>query len=105
MITITPERYNGGAAQDAGRIECTPERVAQEQARRLTDGPGGWSVVETMCHIRDFADVSLRRAQLILEETSRCCPTSTRWKALSAGTMRTRNWRRNLLPIWARGKL
>jgi hypothetical protein len=40
--------------------------VSQEQVERLTDGPGGWNVVETLCHIRDFAEVSLTRAQLIL---------------------------------------
>jgi len=74
MTTITPERYMLALRKTPVVLNALLKGVTQEQAERLTDGPGGWSVVETMCHIRDFADVSLRRAQLILEEDQPLLP-------------------------------
>jgi hypothetical protein len=74
MTTITPERYMLALRKTPVVLNALLKGVGQEQARRLTDGPGGWSVVETMCHVRDFADVSLRRAQLILEEDQPLLP-------------------------------
>ena len=74
MTVITPERYMLALRKTPVVLNALLKGVAQEQAERLTDGPGGWNVVETMCHIRDFADVSLRRAQLILEEDQPLLP-------------------------------
>jgi hypothetical protein len=66
MAIITPERYLLALRKTPVLLNALLNGVSQEQAGRYTDGPGGWSVVETMCHIRDFAEVSLTRAQLIL---------------------------------------
>ncbi len=68
MTVITPQRYMLALRKAPVVLNALLKGVSQEQAERLTDGPGGWSVVETMCHIRGFADISLRRAQLILAE-------------------------------------
>jgi hypothetical protein len=74
MSTVTPERYLLSLRKTPVLLNALLKGVSQEQAGRLTDGPGGWSVVETMCHIRDFADVSLMRAQLILTEDQPMLP-------------------------------
>jgi hypothetical protein len=74
MSVITPERYMLALRKTPVVLNALLKGVSQEQAERLTDGPGGWSVVETMCHIRDFADVSLQRAQLILAEDQPLLP-------------------------------
>ena len=68
MTFITPERFMLALRKTPVVLNALLKGVSQEQAERLTDGPGGWSVVEAMCHIRDSADVSLKRAQLILTE-------------------------------------
>jgi len=74
MTTITPERYMLALRKTPVVLNALLKGVSQEQAERLTDGPDGWSVVETMCHTRDFADVSLQRAQLILTEDQPLLP-------------------------------
>ncbi len=74
MTVITPERYMLALRKTPVVLNALLKGVSQEQAERLTDGPGGWNVVETMCHTRDFADVSLQRAQLILTEDQPLLP-------------------------------
>ena len=37
--------------------------VPDEKARRLRDGADGWSVIEILCHLRDFDEIFYRRAQ------------------------------------------
>ncbi len=68
MSVITPERYILLISKTPVILQALIGSITQEQALQLTDGPGGWSVVETLCHIRDFGDVSLERARLILAE-------------------------------------
>lgn len=68
MSVITPERYIRLIDKTPVILGALLDGVSQEQAVQLTDGPGGWSVVETMCHIRDFGDVCLERARLILSQ-------------------------------------
>jgi uncharacterized damage-inducible protein DinB len=41
--------------------------VTQERAQHATDGPVGWSVVEVMCHLRDWEPIFLERIRLMLE--------------------------------------
>lgn len=68
MSVITSERYILMISKTPVILQALIGTVTQEQALQLTDGPGGWSVVETLCHIRDFGDVSLERARLILAQ-------------------------------------
>ncbi|MBN1430803.1 MAG: DinB family protein [Anaerolineae bacterium] len=74
MSVITPERSMTALRKTPVVLNAILKGVSQEQAQRMTDGAGGWSVVETMCHIRDFTAISLTRARLILFEDQPLLP-------------------------------
>ena len=42
--------------------------ITREQAADLRDGAAGWSVVEVVCHLRDFDAVFLGRAKMMLAQ-------------------------------------
>jgi uncharacterized damage-inducible protein DinB len=75
MPVLTPQRSMAALRKTPVLLHALLKGVSQEQAQQLTDGEGGWSVVETMCHIRDFTDISLTRAHLILEEDEPTLPS------------------------------
>ena len=43
------------------------EGVSDDQARALRDGPDGWSVIEIVCHLRDFDEIFHSRAVMMLQ--------------------------------------
>jgi hypothetical protein len=42
--------------------------VTPQQARTLRDGAHGWTVLEVVCHLRDFNDIFHDRAKLIRDQ-------------------------------------
>ncbi|MEQ8677692.1 MAG: DinB family protein [Aggregatilineales bacterium] len=42
--------------------------VSQEQAQDIRDGADGWTILEIMCHVRDFQEIFMGRATRILNE-------------------------------------
>lgn len=74
MAVITPERYLLALRKTPVVLKALLNGVSQDQAQQLTDGPDGWSVVETLCHIRDSAEISLIRAQRILADDQPALP-------------------------------
>lgn len=48
--------------------------VSQERAQAATDGPDGWSVVQIVCHLRDFEGFFRGRVELMLNQDNPVLP-------------------------------
>jgi hypothetical protein len=67
MPILTPERSLMYLRKTPVILKALLGDVSQERARRATDGPDGWSVIEVMCHLRDYEEIFYQRARMMLE--------------------------------------
>lgn len=71
IMTQVQERHIGAMRLTCEVLSHILCRVSEEQAHELRDGPAGWSIVEIVCHLRDFDEIFRSRAKLML---SADCP-------------------------------
>ncbi len=57
-----------GLEQSAQTLAHILADVTQAEAQRIKDGDEGWSVLEIMCHLRDYQAIFAERIRRILEE-------------------------------------
>ena len=57
-----------GLEQSCGTLVHILHRVTQEQAQSIRDGADGWTVLEIMCHLRDYQAIFVMRAERMLDE-------------------------------------
>ncbi len=57
-----------GLDQSARTLTHILAEVTQAEARTIRDGGDGWSVLEILCHLRDYQAIFAERMRRILEE-------------------------------------
>lgn len=62
--------------------------VTQAQAETIRDGDDGWTILEIMCHVRDYQEIFMGRAQRMLDEEN---PTLKPYDAEAREAMITEN--------------
>lgn len=68
MQGLPHEWLTDGLQKSAQILALVMAGVTQEQAQRIKDGDGGWSVLEIVCHLRDYQDIFAERIRRMLEE-------------------------------------
>lgn len=49
-------------------LEHVLKNISEDQAHDLNDGPEGWSIIEIVCHLRDYDEIFYNRAQMMLAQ-------------------------------------
>ncbi len=62
------ERHIGTMRLTCRILDNILAEVTEAQAHDLRDGPDGWSIIEIVCHLRDFDGIFRSRAQMMLRE-------------------------------------
>jgi hypothetical protein len=68
MPIMTPERTLMYLRKSPVILNAILKDVSQERAQQATDGPDGWSIVEIVCHLRDYENIFLERAHMMLDQ-------------------------------------
>lgn len=68
MSMMQTGRFIKTMRKSAAVLNYTLQKISQEQATTARDGEDGWTVLEMMCHIRDFDEIFLNRCLLIANQ-------------------------------------
>ncbi len=70
MTMMSKQRCLAAMVQTPVILEAVLSGVDTERARSARDGADGWSVIEILCHLRDFDGFYQDRIALMLNETN-----------------------------------
>jgi hypothetical protein len=69
MPTVTPERFSRAMKKNPIILKSILRGVTHQEAQQARDeGPGGWNVIEVLCHLRDFDIIFMERARSMVEQ-------------------------------------
>jgi hypothetical protein len=66
---ILYERLIDNLRKNSAILSHILQDVAQIDAATWRDGPDGWTVLDVMCHLRDYEDIFRERGELMMGET------------------------------------
>ena len=67
MAIVTPDRFIGSMKYSESLYRILLGNLSQSDAVSAQDGDDGWTVLEAMCHVRDFEQLFFDRARAIIE--------------------------------------
>jgi DinB superfamily len=74
MIDMSKSRLITQMGKTATILQGMVHGVTAQEARKATDGPDGWAVIEIVCHLRDFDGYFQQRCHLMLNEENPALP-------------------------------
>jgi hypothetical protein len=75
MPLFTPEKALSQLPQTPVILSAVLDAVDAERARRATDGPDGWSIVEIVGHLNDYDEIFMRRTRQMLAQDHAALPS------------------------------
>lgn len=74
MTYVTPDRFIADARRTPVILNGLLSGLSPERAMEATDGPDGWSVVQVVCHLRDFEGFFRDRVEMMLANDAPALP-------------------------------
>ena len=71
---VTADRFIADARRTQVILHGLLHGVSQQRAMDSRDGEGGWSVIEIVCHLRDYEDFFRGRIELMLDQDNPMLP-------------------------------
>lgn len=75
MPMFTPEKAMRSIRKTPVILSAILRDVTVERGQTMTDGPGGWNAAQTVGHLLDWEQITLERAQRMLNEQEPVLPS------------------------------